>query len=191
LSVAEQKSLRRKLFLARKAAEAVAKNGHSADGDFTFARFEDVLAEASKQLEKRDILYVPSMVEEELVLGKQGVIAKAVIEYEVTDTKTGESLKVRWAGTGYDRPGDKALFKATTGTEKYFLARLLGIPFGTDPEAELGPASDPVGSDDADRIRREQDEAAEEPHLAPLPKSDLPEPDWARGEEQVCLKSSP
>lgn len=139
----QAQSLRHKIFLARKAAKAVAKNGHSADGDFTFARFEDVLAEASKQLEKRGILYVPSMVEEELVLGKQGVIAKAVIEYEVTDTKTGESLKVRWAGTGYDAPGDKALFKATTGTEKYFLARLLGIPFGTDPEAEL---ADPTAS---------------------------------------------
>jgi hypothetical protein len=169
-------TLRRKLFLARKAAEAVAKNGHSADGGFTFARFEDVLAEASRQLEKRDILYVPSMVEEELVLGKKGVIAKAVIEYEVTDTKTDESLKIRWAGTGYDRPGDKALFKATTGTEKYFLARLLGIPFGTDPEADAGPIVEQA--EEAHRIRAEQDADAEKPDLPPLPDSDLPEVDW-------------
>ncbi len=178
-------SLRRKLFLARKAAEAVAKNGHSSDGDYSFARFEDVLEEASKQLEKRDILYVPSMVDEELVIGRQGVIAKAVIEYEVTDTKTDESLKIRWAGTGHDVPGDKALFKATTGTEKYFLARLLGIPFGTDPEAD---ADTPSASPEADRIRAEQDAASEpesEPGLRPLPESDLPEVDWT-GEAQVA-----
>lgn len=130
-------TLRRKLFLARRAAEAVAKDGHSSDGGFDYARFEDVLAEASKQLEKRDIFYLSSMVDEELTIGKQGVIAKSVIEYEVTDTKTGESLTVRWAGTGHDIPGDKALFKASTGTEKYFLARLLGIPFGTDPEEDV------------------------------------------------------
>ncbi len=166
-------TLRRKLFLARKAAEAVAKNGHSAEGDFSFARFEDVLAEASKQLEKRDIFYVPSMVEEELVVGRQGVIAKAVIEYEVTDTKTDETLKIRWAGTGYDRPGDKALFKATTGTEKYFLARLLGIPFGTDPEAEIGPSGR-----EADQLRAAQDVETEAPDIPPIPESDLPEVDW-------------
>lgn len=182
---AKPQTLRRKLFLARKAAEAVAKNGKSTEGDFTFARFEDVLAEASKQLEKRDIFYVPSMVDEELVIGKQGVIAKAVIEYEVIDSKTDESLKVRWAGTGYDIPGDKALFKATTGTEKYFLARLLGIPFGTDPEADAGT---PNASPEADRIRAEQDAASEpesEPALRPLPESDLPEVDWTE-EPQVA-----
>jgi hypothetical protein len=180
----QPQTLRRKLFLARRAAEAVAKNGHSTEGDFSFARFEDVLAEASKQLEKRDILYVPSMIDEELVIGRQGVIAKAVIEYEVTDTKTGESLKIRWAGTGHDVPGDKALFKATTGTEKYFLARLLGIPFGTDPEADAGQT--PIGRDaEADQIRAEQDAAAEKPDLPPLPDSDLPDVDWE--EQEVSL----
>jgi ERF superfamily protein len=181
---AQRPTLRRKLFLARKAAEAVGKNGYSTEGDFTFAQFEDVLAEASKQLEKRDIFYLPSMVDEELVIGKQGVIAKAVIEYEVTDTKTGESLKVRWAGTGHDSPGDKALFKATTGTEKYFLARLLGIPFGTDPEADAGPATNDLSAE-ADHIRAEQDAAAEKPDLPPVPESDLPEVDWE--EEEASL----
>lgn len=178
-------SLRRKLFLARKAALAVAKNGNSAEGDYSYARFEDVLAEASKQLEKRDIYYLPSMVDEELIMGRTGVIAKSVIEYEIFDTKTDESLKVRWAGTGFDTPGDKALFKASTGTEKYFLARLLGIPFGTDPEADAGTAS---ASPEADRIRAEQDAAAEKPDLPPLkklPESDLPEVDWTE-EPQVA-----
>ncbi len=178
-------SLRRKLFLARRAAEAVAKNGHSTDGDFAFARFEDVLAEASKQLEKRDIYYLPQMVDEELIIGRQGVIAKSVIEYEVTDTKTGESLTVRWAGTGHDSPGDKALFKASTGTEKYFLARLLGIPFGTDPEADATPARSPE-TQEADRIRAEQDFAAEKPDLAPLPESDLPDVDWEEQEASLA-----
>jgi len=183
--MSQKPTLRRKLFLARKAAEAVAKNGHSSDGGFDYSRFEDVLAEASKQLEKRDIYYLPEMVDEELIIGRQGVIAKSVIEFEVTDTKTGESLKVRWAGTGHDIPGDKALFKATTGTEKYFLARLLGIPFGTDPEADAGTSSP---TPEADQIRAKQDATSEpegEPVLRPLPESDLPEVDWTE-EAQVA-----
>lgn len=175
MSEACKQSLRRKLFLARRAAEAVEKRGTNAEGDYTYARAEDVLAEASKQLEKKGILIVPSLVEEKLYFSQSGfTIAKAVIEFEVFDTKTDESFKVRWAGTGHDSPGDKALFKATTGTTKYFLANLLGIPFGTDPEAELDSASE----SEADRIRRDQDSAAEAPHLAPLPESDLPEADW-------------
>lgn len=175
----KRQTLRRKLFLARKAAEAVEKRGTNTDGDYTYARAEDVLAEAGKQLEKRDILIIPSLVDEKVIFGKagQGAIATATIEFEVFDTKTDESLRLRWSGTGHDIPGDKALFKATTGATKYFLANLLGIPFGTDPEAESSPVPE------ADRVRQEQDAAAEAPDtvprpLRPLPDSDLPEPDW-------------
>ncbi len=169
------RSLRRKLFLARKAAKAVEKRGANAEGDYTYARAEDVLAEASQQLEKRDILIIPSLVEEELSFGRQGTIARATIEFEVVDTKTEEALKLRWSGTGHDVPGDKALFKATTGATKYFLANLLGIPFGTDPEAESAEVAE---LSEGDRIRAAQDADAGRPDLAPVPDSDLPEPDW-------------
>ena len=184
-----KQTLRRKLFLARKAAEAVEKRGHNESGDFSFARAEDVLEEAAKQLEKRGILIVPSMVEETLHFGKSATIAKAVIAYEVVDTESDETLgPLRWAGTGYDSPGDKALFKATTGTAKYFLANLLNIPFGTDPEAEAAvPASTPLDEPppSAERVREQQDRDAEAPDVSPAPRSlkpvptsDLPEPDW-------------
>lgn len=171
-----EQTLRRKLFLARRAAQAVPKRGYNKDGDYYYSRFEDVMAEASRQLDKKGIVVIEQMVDEELIVGHLGVIAKAVIEYEVTDTIRGESLKLRWAGTGHDEPGDKALFKAVTGTDKYFLAKLLNIPFGTDPEED-------APHDEAEQIRADQDAAAEEPDEAPaikpLPDSDLPEPDWS------------
>lgn len=187
---AKKQSLARKLFLARKAAVAVEKRGESETGGYSFARAEDVLEEAAKQLEKRGILIVPSMVEETLHFGKRGTIAKAVIAYEVVDTEGDETIgPLRWAGTGFDDPGDKALFKATTGTAKYFLANLLNIPFGTDPEAEAPPASKPDSAPDpsteAELARAQQDRDAEEPDLSPasralkpVPTSELPEADW-------------
>src|SRR6478735_8236300 len=162
MAEAKETPLRRKLFLARKAAKAVKKRGQNTEGDYTFARAEDVLAEASKQLERKGILILPSLVDEKLYFSQSGfTIAKVVIEFEVIDSQGDESLKVRWSGTGHDSPGDKALFKATTGTTKYFLANLLGIPFGTDPEAETDQASARQGGEDPDRLRRAQDADAE------------------------------
>lgn len=178
--MSQSQTLRRKLFLARKAAEAVAKKGESENGDYYFARFEDVLAEAGRQLEKKDILIIPQVIEEKLHFSRNGfAIATVVMEFDVVDTKGGESLTRRWSGTGQDAPGDKALFKAQTGCEKYFLAKLLGIPFGTDPEAEAAPAAE---KSEADKVREQQDRIAEmpdvRPELKPVPESDLPEPDW-------------
>jgi len=184
---AKPQTLRRKLFLARKAAEAVAKNGKSTEGDFTFARFEDVLAEASERLESKGILVIPQVIDEKLSFSTSGfAIATVVMEFEVCDTQGDESLTRRWSGTGHDSPGDKALFKAQTGCEKYFLAKLLGIPFGTDPEADADRA--PSASPEADRLRAEQDAASEpesEPALRPLPESDFPDVDWTE-EAQVA-----
>jgi len=183
---AKRQTLRRKLFLARKAAAPVTKKGESSDGSYYFARFEDVLAEASKQLEKKGVLILPQVVEEKLSFSSSGfAIATVVMEFEVIDTQGDEALTRRWSGTGYDSPGDKALFKAQTGCEKYFLAKLLGIPFGTDPEADV---ETPSPSPEADRIRAQQDAASEpesEPALRPLPESDLPEVDWTE-EPQVA-----
>jgi hypothetical protein len=168
----EQK-LYRKLFAARKEAEAVAKHGVSESGDYSFARYEDVLAEASEKLEEQGILILPEVPEEELILGREGVLAKVVIEYTVIDTEGWGELKRRWVGTGLDKPGDKAVYKATTGTNKYFLANLLGIPFGTDPEAEPSPEVTPSESPEARRVRQEQDRAAEAPQAAPSLEREL------------------
>jgi hypothetical protein len=176
----EQK-LHRKLFAARKATKAVEKHGNG-EG-FKFARFTDVHAEASEQLEKQKILILPEVTEEKLRLSSNGFgIATVVMEFEVIDTTSGGSLKRRFSGTGHDSPGDKALFKAITGCEKYFLAKLLDIPFGTDPEAEEHPPAQEPQNAEAERIREQQDEDAEQPDappkLRPLPESDLPEADW-------------
>lgn len=186
---AEQK-LHRKLFLARKEAKPVEKKGKAAEG-FDFARFEDVVEEAGRLLDKRGILIVPQVLNEQLQFSsKEFAIATATMEFEVVDKDGGGSLKVRWSGTGYDAPGHKALFAAQTGCEKTFLLKLLRIPYGDDPEANTAPSpaqeAQPGQSAEAQQIAREQDQAAEEPdlaprprHLKPIPASDLPEPDWS------------
>jgi ERF superfamily len=173
----EQK-LQEKLFKARKEAQGVGRKGEGKSGeeDYYFSRFEDVLAEAKRLLEKHRIVYTASVIEEELHFGQKGCLAKVVIEYTVTDLTSGGSLTVRWSGTGFDSPGGTAIFMAQTGTEKYFLAKLLQIPWGEDPETQ-------EAGTEAEQVRAAQDRAAEEPQvsrrLKPVPQSDLPEPDWS------------
>jgi hypothetical protein len=182
-----EKTLRHKLFLAGKAAKAVEKNGEG--NGFKYAKAEDVLAEASRVLEKQGIVVFPSVDNVDLKVGRTGCLAIVSMTFEVCDTKGSETLEKTWVGTGWDHPGDKAVYAAITGARKYFMGSLLGIPFGTDPEQNVAPKDAPEESE-ADQIRAEQDAAAEtpdEPKLKPLPKSDFPEPDWsglALGEEE-------
>lgn len=188
--VTPKQKLHKRLFKARCAAEAVAKRGKNEGGDFYFARFEDVLAEADKQLEAQKILILPQVVGTELRFSPSGfAIAKVEMEFDVIDTVGGGAITQCWSGTGHDHPGDKALFKAQTGCEKYFLAKLLGIPFGTDPEAEASPSADDP-SPEARRIIEAQDRAAEGPqvpparHSRPLPSSDLPPAEWESTDDE-------
>lgn len=187
-----KQKLHKKLFEIRRAVKPIVKQGHNDRGEFIFARFEDVAAEASRHMDEKRILIVPEVIDEAIKVFGHLAIAKVAMEFEVIDLSGGGSLKRRWSGTADDDPGGKALFKAQTGCEKYFLAKLLRIPFGTDPEAEE-PGSlehEPGGSLQADHVRAEQDAAAETPHIAPqprrlrpLPSSDLPEPEWAGSED--------
>lgn len=173
--------LHEKLFKARKEAQGVGRKGEGRSGeeDYYYSRFEDVLAEAKRLLQKHRLVYTASVIEEVLHIGQKGCLAKVVIEYTVTDLTGGGSLKVRWSGTGFDTPGATALFMAQTGTEKYFLAKLLQIPWGEDPENQETVAADEVG---ANRVRVDQDRAAEAPqpprHEKPLPRSDHPPAVW-------------
>jgi len=169
-----QEKLHARLFKARKAAQPVKKEGESERG-YSFARFEDVLAEAELRLQKQGILIVPQVINEGVSFRPDGsAIAKIAMEFDVIDTKDGGKITRRWSGTGHDEPGDKALFKAQTGCEKYFLAKLLGIPFGTDPEADAAPApATQPETAEARRVRREQDRAAEEPQESPTFEEEL------------------
>lgn len=182
--------LHEKLFKARKEAQGVGRKGEGRSGeeDYYFSRFEDVLAEAKRLLQKHRLVYTASVIEEVLHFGQKGCLAKVVIEYTVTDLAGGGSLKVRWSGTGFDTPGATALFMAQTGTEKYFLAKLLQIPWGEDPESQKTAPPVAAGDLDPDRVRADQDRTAEASqllrHNKPLPHSDHPPAVWERDPDE-------
>lgn len=128
-----------KLAGARRSAKAIAKQGENKAQGYNYVRAEDVIAEAQRVLNRRKIIVTPSIDHVEFIptqtgRGAAAQIAVVSMTYLVIDTDTGEQMVRTWAGTGWDSPGDKALYKAITGGTKYFYAALLGIPFGEDPE---------------------------------------------------------
>lgn len=75
--------------------------------------------------------------------GKEGnprdvIMTETCTEYTIIDTDSGDSLTVKFFGQGMDS-GDKAVYKATTGANKYFLMKTFMIPTGDDPEDEKAP----------------------------------------------------
>jgi hypothetical protein len=161
------KGLAEKLRNARNAAKAIEKKGRS-DGGYDFVRAVDVADEARRLLKGRGIVVIPSVESVEIKMGKSGVLVHAHLTFEVVLAKSGESVTKNWIGSGFDYPGDKALYKAITGGTKYFYANLLGIPFGVDPEEGEPSARAATATPDpeAERRRLEQDRDAERPDLA-------------------------
>lgn len=172
------KALFKKLGAARKAVEPVEKKGRNGGSDgYDYVEAVHVVEEANRVLMNRGILILPSVDSAEQTYGKSGVLVKAHLSFLIIDTASGESIERSWIGYGFDFPGDKAIYRAITGATKYFLAGLLAIPFvGRDPEDDQTPA-ERAAAQEAERIRQEQDRAAEQPDLKAVPAgSDLPAP---------------
>lgn len=139
-----QANLATKLHKARAAANPVGKEGRNDQQKYDYVRAEDVIAEAQRVLDQVAVVVTPQILDVQLEEAGQtrggtiSRIATVLLEFDVTDAESGESMTRQWAGTGWDAPGDKALYKAVTGGTKYFLAHLIGIPFGADPDDDSG-----------------------------------------------------
>ncbi len=63
------------------------------------------------------------------------IMATVTVDYKIIDGDTGDAATGSMIGTGIDG-GDKHIYKAITGANKYFLMKLFQIPSGNDPEKE-------------------------------------------------------
>lgn len=144
-------TLAARLDQARSLAHAIDKAGRNEGQKYNYVRAEDVIAEAQRVLAEVAVIVTPEILDVQLIDsgqtrgGTMGRIALVKLEFDVRCADiigaTDEGMvarKIRWSGTGWDAPGDKALYKAITGGTKYFLAHLIGIPFGADPDDDEG-----------------------------------------------------
>ena len=137
-----KKSLVMKLAEVMQEVKYVQKRGHNKFHNYKYATESDVAEKVREELAARHVIMIPNVVsqssrEHTNAKGKTEYIATITMEFRFMDGETGEEISFHSVGEGQDS-GDKAVYKAITGAQKYTLMRAFMIPTGDDPEADSG-----------------------------------------------------
>lgn len=137
-----KKSLVTKLAEVMGEMRHVKKEGFNKAQNYAFVRETDVAEKASSLLAERSVWIYQSVVSSSLVdlyttaSGATMRLAMVEMDFQFIDGETGEATPAqRFVGHGADT-GDKGIYKAMTGAEKYFLMKTFLVSTGDDPEAD-------------------------------------------------------
>lgn len=115
----------------------VQKKGRNDFQQYNYVTESDVVAQTREALLNNDIVMIPSV---ESVSHDEWGNTNIIVTYTVHHTASGQSLTFNMAGAGNDRNskgvGDKGIYKALTGCNKYALLKALQLATGDDPEQE-------------------------------------------------------
>ena len=120
----------------------IKKNGFNKFNNYSYATESDVAEKVREVLADQQVIMLPDVVEHSTRehvnrKGNTEYIATVKVKFTFIDGETGEELSIHSAGEGQDA-GDKAVYKAITGAQKYALMKAFMIPTGDDPEGDNG-----------------------------------------------------
>lgn len=139
-----QRSLVRKLNEIMKKVGYLQKQGRNEQQKYNFIQEADVInAVRDLMIEKNLMIFQET---EEIIVtqsgttkgGAQKMLTTIKMKYTIVDGDSGEEKVISTGGQGEDT-GDKGIYKATTGANKYGLLKLFQIPTGDDPELDGEP----------------------------------------------------
>jgi hypothetical protein len=138
----DERKLLMKMVEVYKQVQYIQKRGHNKFHNYKYATEADVNEKVREELSTRNIIMMPGVVNKELrntttKSGNTEYIYRVDMEFNFMDAETGENLVVPMSGEGQD-VGDKAIFKAISGCQKYALMKAFMIPTGDDPEGDEG-----------------------------------------------------
>lgn len=115
----------------------VQKKGRNDFQGYNYVTESDVVAQTRAALLNNDIVIIPSV---DSVSQDEWGNTNILVTYTIHHTASGQSLTFRMAGAGNDKNskgvGDKGIYKALTGCNKYALLKALQLATGDDPENE-------------------------------------------------------
>ncbi|HHY13783.1 MAG TPA: hypothetical protein GX526_03985 [Thermoanaerobacterales bacterium] len=118
----------------------IQKRGVNRFHGYKYATEADVAEAVREEMIKQKVVAIPTIIEDSLreIQSRKGdtnYIAKVKIKHTFIDIESGKSMEFVMVGEGQDA-GDKAIYKAITGCQKYALMKLFMIPTGDDPELD-------------------------------------------------------
>ena len=106
---------------------------------YNYVSESNAVAKVRESWVKNGLIAIPFTDEtkSEQIGGKQSNLVTVSIIYQIIDTDSGEYLLARFSGQGVDA-GDKSIYKAITGCNKYFLFKTFQLETTDDKQAPSG-----------------------------------------------------
>ena len=138
----EEKTLVKKLAKVMQEVKYIQKTGYNTFHKYKYATEADVNEKVREELAKQNIIMLPSVLGHEMRThtnrnGATEYITCVDMQFTFIDGDSGESFTINMSGEGQDA-GDKGIYKAIAGAQKYALMKAFMIPTGDDPEADEG-----------------------------------------------------
>lgn len=131
-------SLYKKILAVQTKIDAVPKRGFNAFHKYHYATEADILT-VKETLNANGLVVLPTTLREATGFKPDGKSwASVTLLFRVVDVESGESIESQFTGYAEDN-FDKAIYKATTGANKYFYLKFFGIATEDDPEREDHP----------------------------------------------------
>jgi hypothetical protein len=133
------KSLVRKMNEIKEKVGYLQKKGQNTQQKYKFIQESDVIDAVRTLMIERNLMIWPETTNVIVTSsgqtsgGAQKNLTTVEMKFTIEDGDSGETRTVSVGGQGVD-PGDKGIYKATTGANKYSLLKLFQIPTGDDPE---------------------------------------------------------
>lgn len=123
------KQIGAKILKVMEAVKSVAKDSRNDFHKYKYASDAAIVTTIRKELIKNTLICIPKQIGIQVV----GDITTLEIEYTLLDVQSGETIVTKVYGQGKDS-GDKGVYKAATGGEKYYLLKTFLLPTDDDPE---------------------------------------------------------
>lgn len=136
----ENRTLAKKLAQVMQQVKYIQKTGFNTYHKYTYATEADVNEKIREELAKLNVVMMPSMEghsirEHTNRNGNTEYIICVDMSFTFIDGDSGETFTIKMSGEGQD-PGDKGIYKAISGAQKYALMKAFMIPTGDDPEQD-------------------------------------------------------
>lgn len=138
-----ERSIYQRLLAVQEAVDSIPKKGYNAFHKYHYATEADILS-IKGVLNANGLIVLPTTEAEETGFREGGKCwAKVTMRFRVINAEKPEEV-IESVFTGYaEDSNDKAIYKATTGANKYFYLKFFGVATDDDPENETAPAPKP------------------------------------------------